>query len=46
MAYEDLLSWTENPTFLKKRGFPDKWFYDGYRNKWLQPSRLQRTRVL
>jgi hypothetical protein len=45
-AYEELLTWTENPTFMKKRGFPDKWFYDGYRNKWLQPSRLQRTRVL
>ncbi len=45
-AYEELLSWTENPTFTKRRGFPDKWFYDGYRNKWLQPSPQQRNRVL
>ncbi len=36
-AYEDLLDWAETPTFIKRRGFPDKWFYNGGRNKWCQP---------
>ncbi|MCP4682017.1 MAG: DnaJ domain-containing protein [Desulfobacterales bacterium] len=36
-AYEDLLNWAESPTFIKRRGFPDKWFYTGERNKWCQP---------
>jgi len=36
-AYEDLLTWAENPTFLKRRGFPDKWFYDADQNRWVQP---------
>lgn len=37
-AYLDLMRWTENPSYMKRRGFPDKWFYDGYKNKWLQPA--------
>jgi len=37
-AYEDLIRWAENPSFSNRRGFPDKWFYDGYRNKWVQPT--------
>ncbi len=36
-AYESLNLWARNPTFVKRRGFPDKWFYDGGKNKWLQP---------
>ncbi len=36
-AYESLSLWARNPTFIKRRGFPDKWFYDGSKNKWLQP---------
>jgi len=36
-AYESLSLWAKNPTFVKRRGFPDKWFYDGSKNKWLQP---------
>jgi hypothetical protein len=36
-AYEDLIHWSKNPTFAKRRGFPDKWFYDGSRCKWIQP---------
>jgi len=36
-AYEALMLWARNPTFVKRRGFPDKWFYDGDKNKWLQP---------
>jgi len=37
-AYQQLVAWAENPTFVKRRGFPDKWFYDGYQNRWLQPT--------
>ena len=36
-AYEDLLTWAENPTFIKRRGFPDKWFYSREQNRWVQP---------
>lgn len=36
-AYEELLCWSKNPTFRRRRGFPDKWFYDGSTNKWIQP---------
>jgi hypothetical protein len=37
-AYLELINWAENPSYLNRRGFPDKWFYDGYKNKWLQPA--------
>ncbi|MBW1698844.1 MAG: DnaJ domain-containing protein [Deltaproteobacteria bacterium] len=37
-AYQQLLVWAESPTFVKRRGFPDKWFYDGIRNRWIQPT--------
>lgn len=37
-AYQQLIVWAENPTFVKRRGFPDKWFYDGYQNRWIQPT--------
>lgn len=37
-AYEQLMHWAENPRFLKRRGFPDKWFYDGEKNRWVQPT--------
>ena len=37
-AYEELLTWAESPTFIVRRGFPDKWFYDGSRNRWVQPT--------
>ena len=36
-AYEDMLHWAENPTYVQRRGFPDKWLYDGNQNKWQQP---------
>ena len=36
-AYEDMISWSKNPTFIRRRGFPDKWFYDGDKKKWVQP---------
>lgn len=36
-AYEELTIWSKNPTFTKQRGIPDKWFYDGSTNRWVQP---------
>ena len=39
-AYKELTAWAKNPTFKKRRGFPDKWFYDGGTNKWAQPTPL------
>ena len=37
-AYQDLVRWAESPTFVRRRGFPDKWFYDGNSNRWVQPT--------
>jgi gentisate 1,2-dioxygenase len=36
-AYQELLYWAENPTFIHRRGFPGRWFYDGENKKWVQP---------
>jgi hypothetical protein len=36
-AYKELLRWADNPTFTSRRGFPDRWFYDGNNKKWVQP---------
>jgi len=38
LAYESLMAWAEEPSFLKRSGFPDKWFYDGAKNRWVQPT--------
>lgn len=37
-AYIELIGWAKKPNFVKRRGFPDKWFYDGSTNKWVQPQ--------
>ncbi len=37
-AYQELLQWAESPTFINRRGFPDKWFYNGDKNRWTQPT--------
>jgi len=42
-AYKDLMSWAESPMFLRRRGFPDKWFYEGSTNRWMQPKPYMRT---
>lgn len=42
-AYEELTTWAKAPTFIKKCGFPDKWFYDGNTNRWMQPLQLKKT---
>jgi hypothetical protein len=36
-AYEKLTQWANRPTFIHKRGFPDKWLYEGARNRWIKP---------
>jgi hypothetical protein len=36
-AYMDLLRWADNPTFIRRRGFHDKWYYDSDNQKWVQP---------
>lgn len=36
-AYEEMMRWSENPTLTRRRGVPDKWFYDGEKNRWVQP---------
>jgi hypothetical protein len=36
-AYKELLHWADNPIFVHRRGFPDKWYYNGETNKWVQP---------
>ena len=37
-AYQELVDWAESPSFVNRRGFPDKWFYDGMTNRWVQPT--------
>ena len=41
-AYEDLMAWADEPTFMRRSGFPDKWFYDGEKHKWVQPAPLKK----
>jgi len=36
-AYKELLRWADNPVFVRRRGFTDKWYYNGENNKWVQP---------
>ncbi len=37
-AYEQIIKWSENPVFIRRRGFPDKWFYEGSTLRWVQPA--------
>ena len=37
-AYEQMIRWSENPIYVRRRGFPDKWFYAGETNRWVQPA--------
>ena len=41
-AYKELLCWVDNPIYINRRGFTDKWYYDGDNNKWVQPVSLKR----
>jgi hypothetical protein len=37
LAFEALQQWAEAPRFTTRRGFPDRWFYDGECNRWFGP---------
>ncbi len=41
-AYQEMQRWAERPTFIRRRGFPDKWYYDGENKKWIQPVPLKK----
>lgn len=41
-AYKELLRWAENPHFIKRKGFTDRWFYDSENKKWVQPLPLRK----
>ncbi len=41
-AYRELLQWADNPRFSKRKGFTDKWFYDGENDKWVQPIPIKK----
>ena len=36
-AYETLSNWAKRPTYIRRRGFPDKWLYQGAYNRWIKP---------
>lgn len=36
-AYETLSNWAKNPTYTRRKGFPDKWLYQGASNCWIKP---------
>ncbi len=42
-AYKELIQWSESPRFIKRRGFSDKWFYDGESKKWVQPIPMKKV---
>lgn len=41
-AYEKLNEWAKHPSFIRRNGFPDKWFYDGEGNRWKNPMPVRR----
>lgn len=42
-AYEELTVWARSPTYSKRCGFPDKWFYNGHTNRWTKPLPLRKA---
>ena len=42
-AYETLMEWSQSPSFIRRRGFPDRWFYEGHSNRWIQPTPLPKS---
>ena len=43
-AYQELIRWADRPSFVTRRGFIDKWFYDGHTNRWVQPAPIRSKR--
>lgn len=42
-AYEKLIQWSKNPTYVRRSGFPDKWLYEGAKDYWIQPVIRRKT---
>jgi hypothetical protein len=42
-AYQELMAWAKNPTFVMECGFTDKWLYSGNTNSWKQPLPLRKS---
>jgi hypothetical protein len=42
-AYQELLEWAKNPTFVMECGFTHKWLYSGNTNRWKQPLPLRKS---
>jgi len=40
-AYKEMLIWADHPRFARRRGFIDKWYYDGESRKWVQPMAMR-----
>ncbi len=36
-AYLEMMRWADAPVYVRRRGFPDKWYFDGAAQKWVQP---------
>ncbi len=43
-AYEALNDWAKRPSFIQRRGFPDKWLYQGAYNRWIKPIMPRRSK--
>lgn len=41
-AYKEMLIWADHPRFTRRRGYVDKWYYDGDSRKWVQPVAARR----
>ena len=41
-AYKELLIWADNPAYVHRRGFPDKWFYSSESKRWVQPISINK----
>jgi hypothetical protein len=42
-AYEKLIFWAKNPSFIRRNGFPDKWLYQGEFNRWGYPILIKKN---
>jgi hypothetical protein len=43
-AYETLSNWARRPTYVRRKGFPDKWLYQGAYNRWIKPIVQRKSR--
>lgn len=43
-AYETLSDWARHPTYIHRKGFVDKWLYQGAYNYWIKPIMPRKSR--